>query len=74
MTETHPFTCARCGGEFESDWTRAEAVDEMLDTMAPEHWAEHPGEPLEVVCDDCYDHILGRIRAEAPELLRPEAR
>lgn len=67
------FTCASCGGTFESDRTKAEAIDEMLDTLSPEHFAQDKS-PIEVVCDDCYDHILGRIRREAPELLRPEAR
>lgn len=71
--DTHPFTCANCGDEFESTWSREDAIDEMLDTLDPAHFTPDDG-PLLPVCDDCHALILGRIRREAPHLLRPEAR
>lgn len=58
------YTCADCGKVFTSGWSDDEAMAEMEATLVPV-----PG-PLAVVCDDCYGHVMGRIRAEAPELLR----
>lgn len=68
------FTCANCHDTFKRGWSDAEAMDEMLDTFPPEHFAEDPSDPIERVCDDCYESIMARIRTEAPHLLRPEAR
>jgi len=67
MTDT--FTCANCGDTHEKGWSDEEAAAEAqenfpgIDTTDP---VEAP-----VVCDDCYNRIMGRARAEAPELIGP---
>jgi hypothetical protein len=74
MGEGRLVVCASCGETFESEWSKYDAMDEYLDTFTAEHIADVAGDKMEVICDDCYDLIMARIRAEAPELLRPEAR
>lgn len=43
------YTCAECGGEFESDWTEEEAQAERLALFG-----DVPEEDMEQVCDDCF--------------------
>lgn len=76
MTERHRFACASCGLEDESEWSPQDAMNEYLSTFAPEHVAERvaANDTMETICDECYQMIMARIREEAPELLRPEAR
>ena len=64
MTET--YTCDSCGKTSEKGWSDEEAAAEAEELF--------PGiEPAEtaIVCDACYQHIMGRVRAEAPELTGP---
>lgn len=63
------YTCDSCGKTFESGWSDEEA--------AAETQANFPGiditdrDEAGVVCEDCYEHIMARARAEAPELIGP---
>ena len=70
MSETaETFTCARCGETHDKGWSDAEAAAEAegnfpgIDVTDPDEAG--------VVCDDCYQYIMGRARAEAPELIGP---
>ena len=50
----------------EKIWSDEEAMAEMTAT-----WQPHAGDDdLAVICDDCFQAIIGRVRQEAPELLR----
>jgi hypothetical protein len=46
-------TCERCGGEFETDWSDAEALAESQALFG-----KKPPEDLALVCDDCWK-LLG---------------
>lgn len=46
------YTCAMCEGEFESQWTEAEAVAEK-----ERDFGSVPLEECDQVCDDCYQEI-----------------
>jgi len=64
MPET--FTCESCGGTFGKGWSDDEAAAEA------QEW--FPGidvsdDEAAIVCTGCYEHIMGRVRAEAPELI-----
>jgi hypothetical protein len=65
MSDT--FTCDNCGGTFgkmrpdEEAEAEAQELFPGIDVTDPEESG--------VVCDDCFDHIMGRVRAEAPELI-----
>ena len=66
MSET--FTCANCGETHEKSWSDEEAAAEAQENF--------PGINVDsaeagVVCDACYEHIMARARAEAPELIGP---
>jgi hypothetical protein len=65
VTET--FTCASCGGTFDKGWSDEEAATEA-EEFFPGINVTDPAE-AGVVCDGCYQHIMGRARAEAPELI-----
>jgi hypothetical protein len=60
------YTCDSCRKTFESEWTDEEAAAEAEDLF--------PGMDItnraeaRVVCDDCFQHIMGRVHAEAPHL------
>ena len=46
------YTCAMCGGEYETAWSDSEAVEELEQ--------QFPGvskEQCEIVCDDCAKKI-----------------
>ncbi len=43
------YKCQMCGGEFESDITDEEALEE-----ARELFPEYEKEEMEIVCDDCW--------------------
>lgn len=67
MTETaDTFTCANCGKTFDRGWSDEEAAAEA-EALLP---GINPAERV-AVCDDCYETILARVRAEAPHLLGP---
>ena len=67
VTET--FTCASCHGTFDKGWTDEEAAAEAGEFF-PGINVTDPAE-AGVVCDGCYQHIMARARAEAPELIGP---
>jgi len=45
------YKCAACGGVFEKAWTDEEALAETADVFGSDALAE----PLEAVCDDCFE-------------------
>ena len=70
MSETaETFTCALCGETHDKGWSDAEAAAEAegnfpgIDVTDPDEAG--------VVCDDCYEYLMGRARAEAPEMIGP---
>ncbi len=70
MSETaETFTCARCGETYDKIWSDEEAAAEAegnfpgIDVTDPDEAG--------VVCTDCYEYLMGRARAEAPELIGP---
>jgi len=63
------FTCARCGETHDKGWSDAEAAAEAQENF-PGIDITDPDE-AGVVCDDCYKYLMGRARAEAPELIGP---
>ena len=63
------FTCANCGETHEKGWSDEEATAEAQENF-PGIDVSDPGE-AGVVCDDCYQHIMARARAEAPEMIGP---
>jgi hypothetical protein len=67
VTET--FTCASCGDTFDKGWSDEEAAAEA-EEFFPGINVTDPAE-AGVVCDGCYQHIMGRTRAEAPEMIGP---
>ena len=65
MTET--FTCDSCGDTLPKGWTDEEAAAEA-EELFPGINVSDPAE-AGIVCDACYQHIMGRVHAEAPELI-----
>ena len=61
------FTCEACGKTFPKGWSDEEAAAEAEELFP----GIDPGDPAEAgtVCDDCYQQIMARARAEAPELI-----
>lgn len=67
MSET--FTCASCGDTHEKGWSDEEAAAEAQQNFPGIDITDPDEAP--VVCDSCYEHIMGRAQAEAPELIGP---
>ena len=67
MSET--FTCARCGATHEKDWSDEEAAAEA-EEFFPGMDVSDPQESA-VVCTPSYEYLMGRARAEAPEMIGP---
>ena len=68
-TDLGTYQCENCDGVFEKTRTDEEAIAEMRAT-----WKPAPGdEELGVICDDCYQWLMARVRSEAPELLAAPA-
>jgi hypothetical protein len=67
MAET--FTCAGCGATHEKDWSDEEAAAEA-EEFFPGIDVSDPQESA-VVCTPCYEYLMGRARAEAPEMIGP---
>ena len=65
MTET--FTCQSCGDTHEKGWSDEEAAAEAQQNFPGIDLTDPDEAP--VVCDSCYEHIMGRAQAEAPELI-----
>lgn len=53
MSDT--YRCAECGGIFEKGWTDDEALQEYEAIFS----ASEKATPAAVVCDDCYQKIMG---------------
>lgn len=64
---TDTYTCASCGETFEKGWSDEEAAAEAEELFP----GIDPSDPDEagVVCGPCFQHIMGRVQAEAPELI-----
>ena len=67
MTDT--FTCDNCGDVFDKAWSDEEATAEA-EELFPGIDVSDPAE-TGIVCDGCYEHIMARAQAEAPELIGP---
>ena len=65
MTDT--FTCDNCGDVFDKVWSDEEAAAEAEELFPGIDVGTEAG----IVCDDCYQHIMARAQAEAPELIGP---
>jgi len=65
------FECANCHAVYPKTRPDQECWDELLDSIPAENLA---GEEILTVCDDCYQGVMARVRAEAPHLLREEYR
>ena len=52
------YTCAACGGVFETAWTDEEAVAEYGEVFQGKH---EPAHEADVVCDDCYQKMAARF-------------
>jgi hypothetical protein len=64
--EGEEYRCASCGGVFVKTRSDEEALAEMAADVKP-----HPGDDdVATICDDCWQHIMGRIAREAPWLLQ----
>lgn len=52
---TDEYTCAVCGETYKKGWSDEDAFEEYQETFpdVPEN------EPMEVVCDDCYQRMMG---------------
>ena len=64
MTDT--YTCASCGETFEKGWSDEEALEESA-----EQWGDLPHDALAVVCDDCYQKMMGLPPEEETSTRRP---
>ena len=64
---TDTFTCDNCGDVFDKVWSDAEAAAEAQE-LFPGIDVSDPAE-TGIVCDGCYQHIMSRVHAEAPELI-----
>jgi DNA-directed RNA polymerase subunit RPC12/RpoP len=62
-----PYECADCHGVFEREISDAEAIAEMHGTWKPPPAGDD--DPA-IICDDCYQKLIIRVRTEAPEVLR----
>lgn len=62
MTDT--FTCASCGDVFAKVWSDEEAAAEAEELFPGIDVGTETG----IVCDGCFQHIMSRVSAEAPEL------
>lgn len=67
MSESETFTCDNCGVTREKGWTDEEAAAEAAG-LFPGLDVTDPAE-AGIVCEDCFQHIMGRARAEAPHLI-----
>lgn len=54
MSEQRNYTCDRCGGDFMSDWSDADAAAEYEREFGKPLQAN----PFMVVCETCYQRLL----------------
>jgi hypothetical protein len=59
MLMGNTFTCANCGGTFEKGRTDEEAMTESKSLFG-----DISDNEIEVVCDDCFEKMRNRERAE----------
>ena len=67
MTEVETFTCESCRGTFDKGWSDAEATAEA-EELFPGIDVTDPS-VAGIVCDGCFEYIMARARAEAPEMI-----
>lgn len=63
------FTCESCGKTFPKGWSDEEAAAEA-EEFFPGINVSDPAE-AGLVCDGCFEHIMARAHAEAPEMIGP---
>jgi hypothetical protein len=51
------YTCAQCGGTFETNWSEADAVMEFQEAFT-ERERSMDADPPAQVCDDCYRDMM----------------
>lgn len=51
------FECYICHQVFEKEWTDKEANEEYK-----KEFSDYEDEPKEIVCDDCYEKFMERIK------------
>ena len=61
------FTCEACGETFPKALDRCGSSTPSGRTV-PGPGPQHPGE-AGILCDACYEHIMARAQAEAPQLI-----
>ena len=61
------FTCESCRGTFGKGWSDAEATAEA-EELFPGIDVSDPS-VAGIVCDGCFEYIMARARAEAPEMI-----
>jgi len=66
------YECEVCHGSFQKTRSDEEALAEARALYPAEHVARP--EDQGTVCDDCFRIVFAWLRANAPELLREEAR
>lgn len=54
------YTCAHCGGTFESDRSDADALMEFQEVFTEEQ-RSRDSEPPALVCDDCYNAMMAAM-------------
>ena len=54
MMEVTEYKCDRCGGVFEKGWS-----DEDAEAEASEVFSEEALKDRAIVCDDCYNIVMG---------------
>lgn len=57
------YTCAKCGGTFESPWSDEDARKEYEAVFTPAMRAAD-GRPPTIVCDICYREMLRKLPPE----------
>jgi DNA-directed RNA polymerase subunit RPC12/RpoP len=57
MEKGDTYTCAQCGGEFETEWDDDEPIVE-----AKKNFPGVDMKDMVVICDDCYTKNMARIR------------
>ena len=57
------FQCAKCSGIFEKGWSDEAAKEEAQEVFGkrPENW----NDDAMMVCDDCYNEMMGDPRSPA---------
>lgn len=68
-TEIKEYTCAMCGGVFETGWSDEEAKQEYAENFGPVISTHDEGV---IVCDDCYNLIHPLLHPDKVEATKAE--